>query len=53
MRKAETVEKFDERVLYTITEDRKNGTKTTQFRGFNMLLNGIRQELPTIYALVR
>ena len=39
IRKGETNDKFDERVSYTITEDTKNGTRTTQFRGFDVLLN--------------
>ena len=29
MRKGETVDKFDKRVSYTITEDRSNGMRTT------------------------
>ena len=53
MIKGETVEKFDEKVSYTITEDRKNGIRTTQLKTFDMLLNEIRYLLPTTYALVR
>ena len=53
MRKGETVNTFDERVTYTMTEDRKNGTRTPPLLVFDMLLNGIKHALPTTYALVR
>ena len=52
-RKGETVERFDKRVTYTMTEHRKNGTRTHPLVAFDMLLNGIKHSLPTTYALVR
>ena len=36
MRKGKTVDKFDERVTYTITEDKKNGTRTFPLLVFDM-----------------
>ena len=53
MRKGETVERLDERVTYTMTDDIKNGIRTPLFVAFEMLLNGIKHGFPTTYALVR
>ena len=53
MRKGESVEIFDERVTFSMTEDRKNGTRTPPLVAFDMLLNGIKHALPTTNELVR
>ena len=53
MKKGETVDELDVRVSYTINEDRKNDTRTTQLLVFDVLLNGIKCAMPTTYALVR
>ena len=53
MRISDTVDRLDERVTYTLTEDSKNGTRTSPLLVFDMLLNGIKHVLPTTFALVR
>ena len=53
MREGETVNKFDERVTYTMTENRKNGTRTPPLSVFDMKIIRIKHALPTTYALVR
>ena len=50
MRKGQTVYKFDERVKYTFTKDRKNGTRINPLLVFDIMLNGIKHALPTTFA---